>query len=164
MTRVFVSFRNGDEPFGAVLIHLVLAGRLGEENVFRSSYSVRPGDDYVLGITTAIHRCDVLLAVIGARWMSVTGRAGHPRIHDPDDWVYRELALAFAEGKRVIPVLLGPARMPSTVELPPGIAALSRCQYRRLEHRQFHNDMSLLCSDVRALGPAMAMGQYSEST
>lgn len=158
MARVFVSFRNGDEPFGAVLIHLVLAGRLGDENVFRSSHSVRPGDDYVYGITAAVRRCDVMLAVIGPRWMTVTNSDGRPRIHDPEDWVYRELALAFAERKRVIPVLLGPARLPTPTELPPGIAALSRCQYRRLAHRQFDNDMSLLCSDVRALGPAMAMG------
>ncbi len=153
MSKVFINFRNGDEPFGAVLIQLVLATRLGAESVFRSSDSIRPGEDFILGITNAVHRCDVVIAVIGPRWMSVTGDDGRPRIHDPEDWVYRELAIAFAEHKRVIPVLLGGARMPKMIELPPGISALGRCQYRRLEHRQFHNDMSLLCSDVRALLP-----------
>jgi hypothetical protein len=153
MSRVFINFRNGDEPFGAVLIQLVLASQLGPHNVFRSSDSIAPGDDYVACLTEAVCRCELVLAIMGPRWMSVTAASGRPRIHDPDDWVYRELAIAFARRKRVIPVLLGGARMPATADLPPGIAELSRCQYRRLEHRQFRTNMSLLCADVRALLP-----------
>ena len=151
MTKVFVNYRNGDEPFGAILIHLFLANVLGDENVFRSSSSIRPGDDFVEHITAAIQHCDVFLSVIGCRWMSVTDRDGRPRIRNAGDWVLRELSMAFDERKRVVPVLLGGATMPRSADLPPEIAALSRCQYRRLDPRQFLGDMALLCSDVRAL-------------
>ena len=57
------------------------------------------------------------------------------RIDDPADWIRRELAEAFAAGVRVIPVLTDDAEMPTEDELPGDLAALARCQYRRLRHR-----------------------------
>jgi TIR domain len=151
MGRVFVSFRNGDEPFGALLIQLMLGEHIGPQNVFRSTDSIAPGEDYVESLIAAVHRCEVMLAVVGPRWMSVADADGRPRILDPNDWVARELGMAFADRKRVIPVLLGGAVMPAPTELPPGIVNLSRCQYRRLEHRQFGANMALLISDVQTV-------------
>jgi TIR domain len=150
-SRVFISFRNGDEPFGALLMHMVLSEHLGAHTVFRSTDSIAPGDDYVESLVAAVHQCELMLVVVGPRWMSVADERGRPRILDPNDWVYRELAMAFAERKRVIPVLLDGSRMPAQTDLPPGIGNLARCQYRRLEHRQFRASMSLLVSEVRAL-------------
>lgn len=153
MSRIFISFRGGDEPYGAVLVHVILSGWFGPHNVFRSNASIRPGDDYVTGIMDGLRRCDVLLAVMGPRWLRAADAGGGPRLDDPEDWVHRELATAFAAGKRVIPVLLGGATMPAATDLPPGLARLGRCQYRRLDHRQFNADISLLRADLLALLP-----------
>jgi len=48
-------------------------------------------------------------------------------------------------------VLLGAAKMPRETDLPHTIAQLNRCQYRRLEHRQFAVNMALIVSDLAQL-------------
>jgi hypothetical protein len=156
MAPVFISFRSGDEPYGALLIQTVLAQRLGADRVFRSSDAIAPGDDYVHALVTAVRSSEIVLVVIGCRWLAPVDPAGRRAIDSPDDWVYRELAIAFAAGRRVVPVLLGAApRMPAEHELPPRIGALARCQYRRLSHRQFWADIGLLESDLIRLVPSL---------
>jgi hypothetical protein len=45
--------------------------------------------------------------------------------------------------------------MPREADLPHSIAHLSRCQYRRLDHRQFSVNMGLIVADLqRMLGPS----------
>lgn len=153
MGGIFISFRRGDEPYGAVLVQTVLADWFGEHNVFRSSDSIPLGDDYVECLESAIRHCTVVLAVIGPRWLSTD--EGRTRLSDPDDWVHRELAQAFAAGKRVVPLLLHDARLPSPVELPAGLARLGRCQYRRIDYRQFKADITALGNDLMALYPEL---------
>lgn len=157
MEEIFVSFRVDDEAFGAMLIQRELSDAFGPEAIFRSSDSIRPGDDYVRCITQAIRRCQVMIVVMGRRWL-VPDENGRSRLDNAADWVYREIALAFAHGKRVFPVLLGGATMPGEIDLPHTIAQLNRCQYRRLEHRQFAVNMALIVSDLEELldrsGPA----------
>ena len=148
--RIFVSFRIDDEPFGAMLIQRELSDAFGRETIFRSSDSIKPGDDYVRCITRAIRRCEVMIVVMGRNWL-VLDDDGRSRLDDAADWVYREIALAFAHGKRVFPVLLGAARMPRETDLPHTIAQLNRCQYRRLEHRQFGVNMALIVSDLEEM-------------
>lgn len=152
-SRIFISFRTDDEPYGAALIHSVLSSWFGERTIFRSATSIRPGDDHVSALVDGVRRCEVLLVVIGPRWITSTGRNGQPRLADPNDWVYQELAMAFAQGKRVVPLLLSEARMPTALELPPGITMLSQCQYRRVGHRQFRADMRQIVADLAALFP-----------
>jgi hypothetical protein len=94
--------------------------------------------------------------VIGERWLSSADRHGRVRLAAPQDWVRRELALGFAAGKRVIPVLTSAARMPTEQELPREISKLARCQYRRIEHRQFRSGMYQLAGDLMALVPGLA--------
>lgn len=155
VSRVFVNFRNGDEPYAALLIATTLRGWFGDHAVFRSSDSIRAGDDYAVALDDAVRRCDVILAVIGERWLSVVDHDGQPRLGAPDDWVCRELALGFANGKRVIPVLVSGARRPAWHELPAPIAPLARCQYRRIEHRQFHAAIRELAADLMELLPGL---------
>ncbi len=148
MTEIFISFRGSDEPYGALLIHRALADRLGPHRLFRSSSSVRPGEDYVTALTRALHRCRTLLVVMGRHWLD-PGHDGRSPLHDPADWVFREVATAFHQRKRVLPVLLSDTRLPDPLDLPARIAVLSQCQYRRVSYRQFDGDIALLASDLR---------------
>jgi hypothetical protein len=148
MEEIFVSFRVNDEAFGAMLIQRELGDALGRERIFRSSDCIKPGDDYVRCITDAVRRCQVVVVVMGRNWLALDDH-GRSRLDDAADWVYREVALAFAHGKRVFPVLLGAAKMPKETDLPHSIARLSRCQYRRLDHRQFSVNMGLIVADLR---------------
>jgi tetratricopeptide (TPR) repeat protein len=98
----------------------------------------------------------VLLAVIGPRWLSTADAASRRRIDDPQDWVRRELAEALAAGVRVIPVLTDGANLPKEADLPAEIAGLSRCQFRRLRHREASVDVERLRADLARADPVLA--------
>jgi hypothetical protein len=48
---------------------------------------MEPGVDFVKEIEVAVQSCDVLIAVIGQRWLSVTDEAQQRRIDSEQDWV-----------------------------------------------------------------------------
>lgn len=148
--RVFISYRTGDEPFGAALIDTALCARLGPEAVFRAPRSIPLGENFADAILGAVRGSSVLLAVIGPRWLDATGRDGVPRLRDPGDWVRRELLEAFHSGVRVVPVLLH-ANLPQEQELPPPLARLSSHQYLRLHHRYAPADLARLVEEVEVL-------------
>ncbi|MET9276419.1 toll/interleukin-1 receptor domain-containing protein [Streptomyces anthocyanicus] len=149
-TRIFISYRTGDEPFGAALIDTALSARFGPEAVFRAPRSIRPGEDFAHAILTAVEQSSVLLAVIGPRWLDAAGVHGRPRLHSPADWVRREILHAFHNRVRVVPVLLH-ANLPKEHELPPVIAQLSSHQYLRLHHRYAPADLERLVDEVDEL-------------
>ncbi|WP_149830796.1 toll/interleukin-1 receptor domain-containing protein [Streptomyces tailanensis] len=149
-TRIFISYRTGDEPFGAALIDTALCARFGPEVVFRAPRSIRPGEDFADAILNAVKESSVMLAVIGPRWLDAADRHGRPRLHNPADWVRREILQAFHSGVRVVPVLLN-ANLPQEQELPPAIAQLSSHQYLRLHHRYAPADLERLVDEVDAL-------------
>jgi hypothetical protein len=149
-TRIFINYRTGDEPFGAALIDTALCARFRPEVVFRAPRSIRPGEDFAGSILKAVKESSVLLAVIGPRWLDAADRNGRPRLHNPADWVRREILQAFHSGVRVVPVLLN-ANLPQEHELPPVIAQLSSHQYLRLHHRYAPADLERLVDEIDAM-------------
>ena len=89
-----------------------------EDRIFKDANSIRPGDDFVEKINAAVGACVVLLAVIGKRWLTVTGEDGRRRLDDPGDFVRLEIETALTRRVRVIPVLVDGAQMPRAAELP----------------------------------------------
>lgn len=148
--RVFINYRNGDEPYGAVLVDTALCARFGSEVVFRASRSIRPGEDFAEAILGAVRESSVLLVVIGPRWLDAVDAHGRPRLHDPADWVRREILQAFESGVRVVPVLLN-ADLPQARQLPPALARLSGQQYLRLHYRYAPADLERLVDEVERL-------------
>jgi len=69
MNRVFISYRRQDSAHAAGRIFDHLAQRLGDEVVFRDVETIPEGTDYEEYIKSSITRCDILLAVIGERWL-----------------------------------------------------------------------------------------------
>src|SRR5919201_1232536 len=126
---IFISYRRQDSPGYAGRLYDALAARLGEERVFIDVGAIEPGADFPQQINEAVRSCDVLLAVIGPEWATVTDARGRRRVDDPDDFVVIEVGTALREPDvKVIPVLVDGARMPMQDELPPALAALSRRQ------------------------------------
>lgn len=140
MPAIFVNYRVLEQPGYATLLHRELAARFGADRVFLASRSLRAGDDFVAEVFAHLRRSQVLLAVIGPRWLDFAG--------DPEsDWVLREIAEAFALGLRVIPVLIEDAELPEN--LPPSVAALARCQYVRLRHYSIDSDIGVLVQELQ---------------
>jgi len=80
---IFISYRREDTPYPAGWLYERLADHYGGERVFKDVDSILPGDDFVEEITGAVGSCAVLLAVIGERWLPVTGDEGGRRLDDP---------------------------------------------------------------------------------
>jgi hypothetical protein len=148
----FISYRGGDSGSYGVLLHRELTRHFGQDSAFLDNESLPAGADYVDELLSRVRRASVLIAVIGSRWLIAADAAGRRRIDDPTDWIRRELTEAFNAGITVIPVLTEDARMPVDSELPAEIAALGRCQYRRLRNQDASADLARILADLEDRG------------
>ena len=164
MQKIFVNSRNGDGEYAATHIAATLMERLGSEHIFKSSHSIPPGDDYASMLLDMAASCDVMLSVIGPRWLTAVTEDGTRKLDREDDWVRREIAIAIDKGRRVIPILLTGANMPVAGELPYDIRALAGFQYRRLDHRNAAWDMARLVAELREFIPELNNAEVEPMT
>jgi hypothetical protein len=125
--------------------------RFGKEYVFMDVDTIQPGDDFVEVLTNAVGSCDVLIAVIGKRWVAAADDRGSRRLDNPDDYVRVEIATALQRGTRVIPVLVGGASMPQSRDLPETLLSLARRQALEIGDRNFHEGADRLLQAVESI-------------
>ncbi|MFD0901677.1 toll/interleukin-1 receptor domain-containing protein [Actinomadura sediminis] len=154
MPEIFINYRTGDGENVAAFLDRELSDRFGWDTIFRASKSIPSGDDYRRALLDGVRRSDVLLALIGVRWLEVR-EDGRRRIDDPDDWVRREIVEAFGNDVRVIPILLNNAHLPTSDLLPPELEALAYCQHTRLDARNLDADLGRLARDLTKLVPGL---------
>ena len=124
MPTVFISYRRTDDPFAAQSIYDRLRAKFGAESVYFDIDSVPAGVDFREHIQDAVGECDVLLVVIGEKWLDPDDQ-GHQPLENPADFVRIEVETALNRDIPVIPVPVGNARIPREAELPPAISALA---------------------------------------
>ena len=124
--RIFISYRRQETAWAAGRLDDALVQHFPAEQVFKDVDSIEPGEDFVERITAAVASCDVLLALIGPQWVTITDENGRRRLDDPKDWVRLEIETALTRKIRVIPILVDDARMPHATQLPATLAALVR--------------------------------------
>jgi len=137
LARVFVNHRADDGDQLALLIERDLSHRFGRQHLFLSSRSVLAGDDFDRVIRKRVRRCDVLVAVIGPDWLTISD-LGDPKrraVDNPADWPRREIVEAYANDVLVIPLLIGEVSRPTENDLPVELGFLARVQSLR-----FHLD------------------------
>jgi hypothetical protein len=142
--RIFISYRREETAYAAGWLFNRLADEFGRGQVFKDVDSIELGDDFVEVITNAVGSTDVLLALIGDEWLTMTDEHGKRRLDDPDDFVRLEIEAALARKVRLIPILVDGARMPGGDELPPSLAPLARRQALELSPSRFDFDTSRL--------------------
>jgi TIR domain len=111
--RVFISYRRQESSGLAGRLYDRLAARFGDDRVFMDVDTIALGVDFAEVISQVVSSCEVLLAVIGPRWLTVTDEDGRRRLDDPDDLVRLEIAAALKRDIRVIPVLSRGHRFPA---------------------------------------------------
>jgi hypothetical protein len=158
---VFINYRGEDSRSYGALLYTELTRHFGDRHVFLDAESIPAGADFVRELLGRVRSARVVLAVIGPSWLTATGPSGRRRIDDPADWIRRELAEAFTAGVRVIPILTEQVKIPAEAELPADIAALSRCQYRRLRHHDPTADLARIVTDLASLDPTLAAAARS---
>ncbi|HEV8259893.1 MAG TPA: toll/interleukin-1 receptor domain-containing protein, partial [Burkholderiales bacterium] len=105
MTTVFISYRRNDASANAGRLSDWLKRQFGADNVFLDTEKIAPGETFPRVLEQRLAASDVLLAVIGPRWASISDAAVNRRIADPKDFVALEVATALRRRTRVIPVL-----------------------------------------------------------
>ena len=133
---VFINYRRADVDADAQFLANTLRQEFGEEQVFVDVDDLPAGERFPDEIEAALGRATALVAVIGPNWLRAQDeKSGRRRLDRADDWVRRELRLAFERRTKVIPVLVGGASMPGDdAELPDDIAALT--EHNALEIRR----------------------------
>lgn len=148
--RIFVSYRRGDSGHAGRLSD-ALTSRFGPENVFMDIDTIEPGVDFAEVIDRAVRACDVVLVLIGPRWVTATDADGRRRLDDADDFVRLEIEAALARDVVVIPTCVQGAEIPPARELPPTLAGLTRRQGIALRDIGWHDDVSRLIRRLERL-------------
>ncbi len=133
---IFISYRRDDAPAYAGRLYDRLASHFGKARVFMDVEGIEPGTDFVDAIERAVGACDVLIVVIGSRWLA-PGADAKRRLDDPSDFVRIETVTALRRNIRVVPVLVEDTPMPSADQMPADLAPLARRQAVEINHRQW---------------------------
>jgi DNA polymerase III beta subunit, central domain/TIR domain/DNA polymerase III beta subunit, C-terminal domain len=107
-------------------INDVLAERFGRENVFFDVDTIPFGVDFRRYISNTVAACDVVLVIIGPRWLDIADNTGIRRLDLPQDFVRIEVEAALQRDIPVVPVLVSGAVIPSEDALPPSLKELAR--------------------------------------
>jgi predicted ATPase len=154
MGGIFVSYRREDASSAAGWLHSHLVHAFPDAQVFLDVDTIEVGDDFLEVINRAVGSCDVLIAVIGSRWLDVTTESGGRRLDDPEDLVRLEIEAALARNVRLVPTLVEGAAMPRAKDLPPSLTGLARRHAIEIAHSRFADDAARLVQAVKRLRAA----------
>jgi len=155
MSGVFISYRREDSSGYAGRLFDILSTHFGRESIYMDLDMIKGGDNFENVIEEKTSQCDVLLAVIGEKWLTCTGVNGSRRLEMADDFVRLEIAKALERGVRVIPVLVGGATMPRPDDLPNDLRPLSVHQAMDLRDAHFHADAEQLMDELNKTVPGI---------
>lgn len=147
MTKVFISYRRSDSQWQTKQLYDVLSQSIVEpkKNIFYDLDSMLVGFDFRQRIDDAVAKCDVLIAVMGNRWLTeIDPDTGHRRLDNPNDLVRLEIAAALSRNIQVVPVLVDGTVMPKAEELPEDLRGLSFRHGVKLRVDSYESDMSAL--------------------
>lgn len=146
---IFISYRRDDDPHLAGRLNDRIASHFGRDRVFIDVDSIEPGWDFTEVIEGALAKCQVMLVLIGRRWIGAVDPIGRRRLDDPHDYVRFEVETALSREIRVIPILVEGAIMPRVDELPPGIEGLARRNAMEISHSRFNSDVDRVVEILR---------------
>ncbi|RKT46636.1 SUMF1/EgtB/PvdO family nonheme iron enzyme [Thiocapsa rosea] len=142
--RIFISYRRRDSGEIASRIRDRLRLHFGPASVFTDLSSVQPEQDLQQAIEQRIRGSDVVLAIVGPRWLTEGDAARRKGLHEPKDFVHMELSIALRGGRPVVPVLIDEAKMPLTFSLPEDLTPLTHRQAIEIRSRRFDEDIDRL--------------------
>jgi hypothetical protein len=148
--KIFVSYRRDDAPADARGVRDRLSRKFGKAKVFMDVDNLLAGQRFDRELEKALAQCDVLIAIIGLRWVKLL--SSHSRSGERD-YVHDEIAAALKRGIAVIPTLVGRnGHMPSLPrrdELPEHLRDLALHQKQDIVHESFGQDADELIKAVQ---------------
>lgn len=144
---VFISYRRDDASANAGRLFDWLVRQFGSQRIFLDTSKIALGDDFEVVLRQRLDEADVVLVIIGPRWLDIANEQGR-RLDQADDYVRMEVAAALAADKRIIPVLVGAADMPGEDALPAPLQALSKRNGTTLRDAAFEQDFDQLVNAI----------------
>lgn len=159
MPNIFISYRRDDSSATAELLHDRLAAWFARDKVFLDLQDIAPGEDWRRLLAQRLADYDVVLVVIGPAWHA----ALEARVASGDnDFVRWEVAEALRHHKRVIPVLVDGAALPTPDKLPSDVADLGRLQALTLNRDTRDRDISALAAALEGGGLIDFVGRLKQ--
>lgn len=158
--KIFVNYRRDDVPGDARGVRDGLAAKFGKANVFMDVDNLLVGQRFDVELAKALDACDILIAVIGPRWMDLLKERTATAERD---YVREEIAAALARKITVIPVRVGregsmPA-LPRASDLTEDIRDLVLHQKLDVAHERFGRDITELVEGIVAVRKALVAGE-----
>jgi hypothetical protein len=147
MPKIFISYRRDDSGYEADRLFQALRKHVAnpKRDLFLDTETLPAGVNFVEHLDRTLGECDVLLAIIGSRWLgAIDPKTGGRRLDNPKDFVRMEIALALKRGIPVAPVLLDGTTMPTAEELPEGLKELALRNGVEVRRRTFDADTERL--------------------
>ena len=157
MTRIFISYRRTDTTDYAKRLYDRLSVDFNSEAVFMDVATISPGAKFDLVIEEAVSKCDVLLTVIGPKWLIAADAAGR-RLDNVEDFVRIEIASALKRDVLVIPLLVQGAAMPKRQELPEVLADLAQRNALEMSDADWEFSMARLERAVQSVVRLRSLG------
>ena len=146
---VFISYRRDDTAGYAGWLFTGLTNHFGKKRaIFRDVDKIEWGKDFIEVINNHMESCEILLAVIGKQWLTITDDEGVRRLDNPKDLVRVEVETALSRNITVIPILIEGASMPREKELPEGLAKLSRLNALTMNNATWDDDLARLIKTI----------------
>ena len=159
MPKILISYRRSDTAGIAGRIFDRLVARFGHDSIFMDVDHIPFGIDFRDHIRETLLAGDMLLAIVGSRWLGP--REGErARMHDENDPVRVEIETALQNGVTLIPVLVDGAPMPAPDELPRALERFSFLNAAPVDTgRDFHQHMDRLIRTIERILEAKAPKQ-----
>jgi hypothetical protein len=146
--RIYVSSRRGVNEYSSRLVD-----------------ELRERFDVTDRSSSEVSQCDVLVALIGVDWLTVTDSDGQRRIDNADDFVRIEIEAALQQRMAVIPVLLGEALMPAAEELPESLREITSMSGASIRlDPDWKEDVDCLIKGIEPLANGVGRGKRSGPT
>jgi hypothetical protein len=145
---IFICYRREDSAPWAGRLSDRLSDHFPSNQIFMDVGDLAQGVDFVEAIEANVGSCDVLIAIIGKRWLILSDKEGKRGIDNPEDVVRMEIATALRRDIRVIPVLVDGASMPRLTDLPDDLKPLVRRNALQVSDTGFDDDCRRLVAAI----------------
>jgi hypothetical protein len=146
---VFINYRRMDSSRRAKQLYKYLTSTFGEEKVFMDIDNIKGGEDFVSRIEATLANCDILIALVGNQWLTLTDADGRRRLDNPNDFVRIEIVSALDRNIPVIPVLVNGAVMPIESALPVGLKQFAHLNALRIDDKYPKRDIERLVKHLQ---------------
>ncbi len=150
--KIYISYRRDDDPSAAARLCDGLAQRFGKASLFMDVDNLLAGQRFDEELARALSECDVLIAVMGARWVELLEAKGG---EGERDYVREEIAEALRRRIIVVPVRVGRdgqlPPLPRAEALPPDIRELVVYQKHDVTHEHWGRDIAELIEAIVAV-------------